>query len=166
MLDYAFNNHKICRLLHEGQSMTQLPVAGGENQVVVQTHQSQDAILPINAKLDNLILKYMVEGGGLSAPIAKDQKVASIQIWYRNSCIAEADLFAMSSIRATADLHRKIQGAASRDDTDMTGFLKFVGIVCLVILVPLTIYLVVNNLRRVMARKRRRRRRMERRRSR
>lgn len=166
LLDYAFNNHKICRLLHEGQSMTQLPVAGGENQVVVQTHQSQDAILPINAKLDNLILKYMVEGGGLAAPIAKDQKVASIQIWYRNSCIAEADLFAMSSIRATADLNRKIQGAASRDDTDMTGFLKFVGIVCLVILVPLTIYLVVNNLRRVMARKRRRRRRMERRRSR
>ena len=67
---------------------------------------------------------------------------------------------------AMQKLNLDIQGAASRDDTDMTGFLKFVGIVCLVILVPLTIYLVVNNLRRMMARNRRRRRRVERRRSR
>ena len=59
-----------------------------------------------------------------------------------------------------------IQGAASRDDSNWGQFLKFVGIVCLVILVPLVIYLFVNNLRRVMARKRRRRRKQERRRSR
>ena len=166
LLDYAFNNYKICRLLHEGQSMTQFPVAGGENQVVVQTHSSKDAILPINAKLDNLILKYAVDGGGLSAPIELDEKVASIQIWYRTSCIAEAELYAMSSVRAVDKLNLDIQGAATRDDSDLSQFLSFIGIVCLVILVPLVIYLVVNNLRRVMARNRRRRRRMSRRRSR
>ena len=146
--------------------MTQLPVASGENQVVVQTHASQDAILPVNAKLDNLILKYMVDGGGLSAPIELDEKVASIQIWYRTSCVAEADLYAMSSVRAVDNLNLDIQGAASRDDSDLSQFLSFIGIVCLVILVPLAVYLVVNNLRRVMARNRRRRRRMSRRRSR
>lgn len=166
LLDYAFENYKICRLLHEGQSMTQFTVAGGENQVVAQTHVSKDAILPINAKLDNLILKYTVEDGGLTAPIKKDQKIASLQVWYRNSCIAEADLYAMSSVRALADLDLDIQGAASRDDSDLAQFLSFVGIVCLVILIPLAIYLIVNNMRRVMARNRRRRRRMQRRRSR
>ena len=166
LMDYVFNNYKICRLLHEGQSMTQLPVVGGENQVVVQTHASKDAILPANAKLDNLILKYTVDGGGLTAPIELDEKVGSLQIWYRTSCVAEADLYAMSSVRAVDKLNLDIQGAATRDDSDMSQFLSFVGIVCLVILVPLAIYLVVNNLRRVMARNRRRRRRMSRRRSR
>lgn len=166
LLDYAFQNYKICRLLHEGQSMTQFPVAGGENQVVVQTHASKDAILPINAKLDNLILKYTVEDGGLTAPIALDEKIASLQIWYRTSCIAEADLYAMSSVRALADLDLDIQGAASRDDSNLSQFLSFVGIVCLVILIPLAIYLIVNNARRVMARNRRRRRKQQRRRSR
>ena len=146
--------------------MTQLPVVGGENQVVVQTHASKDAILPVNAKLDNLILKYTVDDGGLTAPIELDEKVGSLQIWYRTSCVAEADLYAMSSVRAVDKLNLDIQGAATRDDSDMSQFLSFVGIVCLVILVPLAIYLVVNNLRRVMARNRRRRRRMSRRRSR
>lgn len=166
LMDYAFLNYKHCRLLHEGQSMTQFPVAGGENQVVVQTHSSKDAILPINAKLDNLILKYALEGGGLTAPIAKDEKVAHLQVWYRTSCVAEADLYAMSSVRALSELDMDIQGAASRDDTNLSQFLYFIGIVCLVILVPLIIYLVINNLRRVMARNRRRRRRTQRRRSR
>ena len=166
LLNYSIDNYKICRLLHEGQSMIQFPVAGGENQVVAATHTSQDAILPINAKLDNLILKYAVEDGNLTAPIEKDEKVASLQIWYRTSCIADTELFAMSQIRSLADLDMDIQGTASRDDSNWSQFLKFVGIVCLVILVPLVIYLVVNNMRRVMARKRRRRRKQQRRRSR
>ena len=166
LLDYAFDNFKICRLLHEGQSMVQFPVAGGENQVVAQTHVSKDAILPINAKLDNLILKYTVVGGGLTAPLQKDQKVSNLQIWYKTSCIVEAELYAMSPVRAVADLDLDIQGAASRDDSNLSQFLSFVGIVCLVILVPLAVYLVVNNARRIMARNRRRRRRVSRRRSR
>ena len=166
LLDYAFDNYKKCRLLHEGQSVIQFPVAGGENQVVAQTHASMDAILPVNAKLDNLIMKYAVEGGGLTAPIEKDEKVAGLQIWYRNSCVAEADLYAMSPVRELSKLKLDIQGAASRDDSDMSQFLSFVGIVCLVILVPLSIYLIVNNARRLMARGRRRRRKQQRRRSR
>ena len=166
LLNYSFDNYKICRLLHEGQSVIQFPVAGGENQVVAQTHTSQDAILPINAKLDNLILKYAVENNGLTAPIAKDQKIASLQIWYRTSCIADTELFAMSRVRSLANLDMDIQGAASRDDSNLSHFLSFVGIICLVLLVPLAIYLIVNNMRRVMARKRRRRRKQQRRRSR
>ena len=165
LLDYAFDNYKICRLLHEGQSMVQFPVAGGENQVVAQTHASEDAILPASAKLDNLILKYSVAGGGLTAPLEKDQNIANLQIWYQSSCIAEAELYAMSPVRAVANLDLDIQGAASRDDSNFGQFLSFVGIVCLVLLVPLAIYLIVNHTRRLLARSRRRRRRMGRRRS-
>ena len=146
--------------------MTQFPVAGGENQVVAQTHTSMDAILPINAKLDNLILKYTVEDGGLTAPIENDERIANLQVWYRNSCVAEADLYAMSSVRSLTGLDLDIQGAASRDDSNFKQFLTFVGIVCLVIMIPLAIYLIVNNARRVLARKRRRRRKQQRRRSR
>ena len=166
LMDFIFGNYKICRLLHEGQSMTQFPVAGGENQVVAQTHISMDAILPASAKLDNLILKYTVSGGGLKAPLEKDQNIANLQIWYQSSCIAEAELYAMSPVRAVANLNLDIQGAASRDDSNLSQFLSFVGIVCLVILIPFAVYLVVNHARRLLARNRRRRRRMSRRRSR
>ena len=157
LLAYSFENFKICRLLHDGQSMKQFTVANGENEVVGQTTTAMDAVLPINAHYKNLILKYSVSGGGLTAPIAQGQSVANLQIWYRSSCIAETELYAMSSVRAMDQLTLDIQ-SATRDDSDMN-ILTILKIVCLVVLVPLAIYLTVNHTRRIIARNRRRRRR-------
>ena len=166
LLEFAFDNYKVCRLLHDGQSLTQFAVAGGENQVVAQSHTNMDAVLPAEAKLDNLILKYSVANGGLAAPIQSDQQIATMQIWYRTSCIAETELYAMSAVRSAEDSKLDIQSKATRDDSNMSDILSFLGVVCLVIFVPLAIYLFVNNLRRTIARNRRRRRRKSRRRSR
>ena len=79
--------------------------------------------------------------------------------------MAETELFAMSAVRSVTDEKLQIQ-SATRDDSNVTGVLSFVGILCLVILIPLVLYLVVNNVRRAVARNRRRRRRRSRRRSR
>lgn len=166
LLDFSFDGYKICRLLHDGQSMSQFAVAGGENQVVGQTHTTMDAVLPADATLDKLILKYSVAGGGLTAPIQLEQKIATLQIWYRTSCIAETEIYAMSSVRSTADTELDIQSKASRDDSNFADILSFLGVACLVILVPLAAYLFINNLRRAIARNRRRKRRQSRRRSR
>ena len=166
LLDFVYDGYKVCRLLHDGQSMSQFTVSNGENQVVGQCHTSMDAVLPADAKLDNLILKYSVANGGLTAPIQLDQKIATLQIWYRTSCVAETELYAMSSVRSTEDSELDIQSAASRDDSNLTDLLSFLGVVCLVIFVPLVLYLFINNMRRAMAMKRRRRRRRSRRRSR
>jgi D-alanyl-D-alanine carboxypeptidase len=166
LLDYVFDNYKLCRLLHEGQSMTQFEVAGGENGVVAQTHSSKDAILPANAHLNNLIMKYTVKGGSLKAPIQADENLGNLQIWYRNSCIVETELFAMNHVRSVDNSGVDIRSTATRDDSNLSGFLSFIGIVCLVMLVPFVAYLVFNNIRRIIARNRRRRRRASRRRSR
>ena len=166
LLDFSFDGYKICRLLHNGQSMSQLTVAGGENDVVGQSHTTMDAVLPADATQKTLIFKYSVEGGGLTAPVKLEQKIATLQIWYRTSCIAETEIYSMSSVRATSDGQLDIQSTASRDDSNLSGILSFLGIAFLVILVPLVIYLFINNMRRAMARKRRRKRRQSRRRSR
>lgn len=166
LLDFAFNTYKVCRLLHEGQSMSQFTVANGENHVVGQTSTSMDAVLPKEATLDTLILKYSVANGGLTAPIALGQKVATMQISYRNSCIAETELYAMSSVRSLEDSELDIQSNATRDDSNIADILSFIGVVLLIVVVPLAGYLIYNNVRRAIARNRRRRRRRSRRRSR
>lgn len=165
VLAYAFDNFKVCRLLHEGQSMSQFAVANGVNQVVGQTHTSMDVVLPKNAHLKNLILKYNLVNGSLTAPIAKDQKIATLEVCYRNSTIAEVELYAMSSVETAESSGVDIQSAA-KSDSNLSGILKFLGYVCLVILGLLVVYLVINNIRRAIARNRRRRRRAGRRRSR
>ena len=159
LLNYGLDNFKLCRLLHNGQSMSQFSVANGENQVVGMTTTDLDAVLPVKSTLEDLTLKYSVADGGLTAPVEKGQMVSTLQIWYRSSCVAEAELYAMSSVRSVEDTTLDIQSAASRDDSNLTGFLSFVGVVFLIILVLALAYLIINNVRRSMARKRRRRRR-------
>ena len=166
LLNFVFDNYKLCRLLHEGQSIAQFEVADGENDVVVQSHTSKDAILPVNAKLDNLIMKYSMQNGGLKAPIAADDRVGTLQIWYRNSCVAETELYAMSAVRSASKSAVNIRSTATRDDSNLSDFLSFIGVVCLGILVLFVVYLIINNMRRMIARNRRRRRRAGRRRSR
>lgn len=163
LLNYCYDGYKICRLLHNGQSMSQFTVSGGENQVVGQSHTTMDAILPVDATQKTLIFKYSVENGGLTAPIKNEQKIATLQIWYRTSCIAETDIYAMSSVRAVSDGLLDIQSGGAGSDA---GVWAFLGIACLAILIPLALYLFINNLRRSMARRRRRKRRQSRRRSR
>ena len=165
LLDFAFDGYKMCRLLHEGQSLYQFSVANGDNQVVAQSSTAMDAVLPATARMKNLLYKYMVKGGGLTAPISKGQTIATLQIWYQNSCIAETELYAMSSVRAATDQNLSVNGGG-KGGADLKGILAFVGIVFLVIFVPFVIYLIINNMRRAMARNRRRRRRQSRRRSR
>ena len=166
LLDFAFDGYKMCRLLHEGQSLYQFSVANGDNQVVAQSNTAMDAVLPKTARMKNLLYKYMVKGGGLTAPISMGEKIATLQIWYQNSCIAETELHAMSSVRSTSDENLRLKGGGMGGGADLKGILAFVGIVFLVIFVPFVIYLIINNLRRTMARNRRRRRRQSRRRSR
>lgn len=166
LLDFAFEGYKLCRLLHDGQSLYQFAVANGENQVVAQSATAMDAILPVNAKMKNLLYKYNVKNGGLTAPIAKGQTIATLQIWYQNSCIAETDLQAMSEVRAISTRDMTIRTGASGGGGSLGKILAFVGIVCLVILIPFVIYLIVNNVRRALRQNRRRRRRRSRRRSR
>ena len=165
LLDFAFDNYKICRLLHDGQSLYQFTVAGGENQVVAQSNTSMDAILPVNARMKNLLYKYTVKDGGLTAPIAKDQVIATLQIWYQNSCITETELHAMSTVRANGS-SLSLQNQGKSGGFDFMKILAGIGIVFLVIVIPFGIYLIYNNMRRALVRNRRRRRRQSRRRSR
>lgn len=166
LLDFAFDNYKMCRLLHNGQSLYQFTVADGENQVVAQSNTSMDAVLPNTARMKNLLYKYSVKDGGLHAPIAKDQVIAVLEIWYQNSCIAETELHAMSAVRSASSKSQNMRDGARGGGIDLTKILSFIGIITLLIVVPFVIYLAVNNMRRAYVRNRRRRRRQSRRRSR
>lgn len=166
LLDFAFDGYKMCRLLHEDQSLYQFNVANGENQVVAQSSTAMDAVLPVATRMKNLLYKYTIKDGGLTAPITKGQAIATLQIWYQNSCIAETELHAMSDVRAVSGEHMNLKSGKTGGGVDLKGILSFIGVVTLVILIPFLIYLAINNIRRTISRNKRRRRRQSRRRSR
>ena len=166
LMKYVYNNFKANRIIYEGMSLMRFPVADGECQVVGQPFVDIDSIVPADASMDNLIMKSTVVGGGLSAPIAKDQLIATVEVWYRNSCLTEIELFAMGDVKRYDSTGVSIHDAAVKKDTDGAGILSIIGTVCVILLGIAILYLTYNSYMRSRIRARRRRRRAERRRSR
>ncbi len=165
LMEFTFSGYKINRILYSGQALHQFTVNDGECSVVGTPNVEVNAVLPADATMKNLIMKYSVMDGGISAPLREGERIAGVQLWYGNSCLAAVDLFAMSEVRDRDETGVEIFGA-ERDDSDIGGFLSFVGVVCLVVLVGFGLYLAYNWFMRTRMRVHRRRRRASRRRSR
>ena len=162
LIDYVNKNFKRSRILYDGQALEQFPVLNGESQVVAGPKVDYDSVLRIDCQMDNLIKEYSVVGGGLTAPIAKGDKISTVAMKYRSCVVAEAELFAMNSATAldsSPTIHGK-DGAKQGSP-----FLRGLGIACGVVLGLAVLYLTVNAYRRSRAQARRRRRRAGRRRS-
>lgn len=163
LLEYTFNNYKVAQVVYEGQALQQFSVANGECDVVGESHVNLSSVLPNDAYMKHLQL-VVDTGGTLNAPISQDQKISTLAVKYRDVCLVEAELYAMNDVK-TKDSAAKIQGLVTNYDTDSSGILGVIGVVCVVILGGFGAYLVFNNIRRAQIRKQRRRRRADRRRS-
>lgn len=166
LLKLGFNNYKVNRIVYEGMSFSSFTVAGGECNAVGQAAVNIDSVVPSGAQMTNLIMSYSVVGGGLTAPIAKDQLIATVQIKYRECVMAEAEVYAMSAVKATDATGVTVYSTAGESSSGSSGFLSAVGTVCVIVLGVVGAYLGFNAYMRNRARARRRRRRAERRRNR
>ncbi len=156
LINFVYNNFKATRILYNGQALKQFSVSGGENNVVVEPHLDLDSVLPKDAHMDNLIMEY--RDTGLTAPIQKGEMVSTVEVWYRNTCLHEAELYAMENVRTTSNSGLNVLGGSDRSNSE-SRFSRYALIVCLVILVPVGGYLAINSFlrhrRRAMIRRRR-----------
>ena len=166
LLDFTFDGYRIARVLYPDMALDQFPVNGGECDVVGYPDSSINSVMPIDCTMDNLILRYTIEGGGLNAPVSKDQKIGTVQVWYRTSCVTESQVFAINSVRSNVNSGLTINSVASRDDSNVWKFFRSLGTVLLALVGLFAVYLVINNFRRIRGERRKARRRAARRRSR
>lgn len=165
LLEYVFNTYKVNQILYDGQALYQFPVAEGESKVVGQPKVNISTVLPADVQMDNLIMNYSAVDGKLTAPIEKDEMIATVEVWYRNSCIAEAELFAMGSVKNENDTGVKFLNEAVGTGNKISGFWGFLSTAGILLLCVAGLYIGYNAFRRAQRRAQRRRRRAERRRS-
>ena len=151
LMDHCFGKYHVRRLLYRDQAMTQLTVEGGMNDLVVKNTSSLDIVLPTNTGLDDLRLEYNVPT--LQAPIQENEEVGSLRLWYGQSCVGETKLYAMSSVASTDQPGFSIQSGASRTDADLAQLMTFLAISLLCVLALLALYLMINSIRKSIARK-------------
>ena len=166
LLKYGFDNFKINRVIYEGMSLSQFTVAGGECNAVGQAIVDIDSVVPSSAQMENMVMRFSVVNGGLTAPIQKDQLIATMQLEYRNCVVAEAEVYAMGNVKSANDTGVTIRSTASRSDSDDSGILSVIGVVCVIVLGLAAAYLAFNAYMRSRIRAQRRRRRANRRRNR
>ena len=165
LLEYGFNSFKVRRLLYDGQSLNQFSVIGGESEAVGQPHIDIDTVLPSHCQMDNLEMRYTVTGGSLKAPVKANDMISTVEVWYRNSCVTEAELYAMADVKNAEKTGVTISSLVEQTEKRGSGALSIIGTICIVILGVAISYIGFNVIRRKRAEARRRRRRSGRRRS-
>lgn len=154
LMNYCFGNFRIGQMLYKGQSMMQLKVENGANDVVAVNESNVSIVLPKGVGIDDLKMVFEVVGGRLTAPLTKGQEIVSVRMWYRGSCVGETTLYAQTAVATQDDPGFRIQDGAVRSDDDMAQMLLYVGIVFLVIFAIVGLYLCINNIRRAIRRQR------------
>ena len=161
LMKHCFENYRFSRMLYKGQSMFQLDVEGGVNDVVVYNKTDLNIVLPKGAGIHDLRLEYEIPGGKLTAPLEKDQKITDLRLWYKGRCVGETTLYAQTAVASVENPDFTIQNGASRSDDDMAKMLSYIGMVLLILVGAASIYLGINAARRAAAKKRMRRKRQQ-----
>ena len=96
MLDMGFKDHKIFHVLYEGQILTHFTVTNGKNAVSVGPANAASVLLPSNVKMDDLVIRYGIDNGSLSAPVYAGSQVSALEVWYGSVCITTAPVVTLN----------------------------------------------------------------------
>lgn len=165
LLEYTSANYKVKKVLYDGQALSQFSVIDGECDVVGQPYINYETVLPKNCQMDNLFMEWKVVGGGLTAPIKAGEMIATVAVKYRNSYVAEAEIYAMNNVTSASSKDVSIRSTAVRSSGSMDNVLGFVGSFGIILVGAFGLYLAYNTYRRAKRRIQYRKRRASRRRS-
>lgn len=99
LLDLGFDRYSVNQVLFRGQILDQLHVPNGENDIVVGPATDLFCTLPDGVTADQLTNRVQMISGSLEAPIKKGDRIAIVQIWYGNVCLAQAGVQALNNAR-------------------------------------------------------------------
>lgn len=150
LLDAGLDGYKAVQILFANQSIRQFAVPDGDSDVIMGPQISVSAVLPDAATFNDLSMRYTDEI--VQAPVAAGRRVSSVEIWYGNMCVAQAELFALNSVKPKASviMSDNSQGSGGAWTTVIWIFVCVLLVLFLIFLLPR----VVQRLRLTAARKR------------
>ena len=98
MLDYGFKGHHSVQLFYKDQALKQYEVVNGESDVSTGVFDAVQILLPSGVTYDDLLYLYNEESTVINAPVSKGDPISTIQVWYGEVCLAEADLYALHNV--------------------------------------------------------------------
>lgn len=106
VLDACFNGYHVAQVIFDGQIVTQQPVDNGDCDVLLGARATGLAVVPESTKISDLTYS-LVSRESLVAPIEKGQAISKVDIWHNNVCVAQAQLYAMNSVKVQNTVTQK-----------------------------------------------------------
>jgi D-alanyl-D-alanine carboxypeptidase (penicillin-binding protein 5/6) len=165
LLDHIAAKYTLRQLFSQGQPIAQADVVNGAHDASIGPLDTLFAVLPKDTADSDLRWDY--DAATLTAPIAQNQTVSSLQVWYGNKCIAQTDLVSINAVPIyAAPIIPEITLPKEDDSGSWTTLIIIVGTVITLFVLYFLALILRRSIQNAIQRKRRRRRRMSRRRSR
>ena len=119
--------------------MDQLKVNGGENDVIGTPARDVTVCLPVDAAVSDVVYKCMPDSGALKAPLEKGQVIGTIEVWYRDLCVAHSDMVAMFAVAQPGVNNIPLKPSASADMGGTVLFWGLIGVLAVVVLILLAV---------------------------
>ena len=100
LIKMGFKDHHIVEVFRADQIINQYAVSNGASQLSVGPTDSVVTLLPSNVTMDNLTVRYVMGNRSVEAPVKLGQEIDTVQLWYKNVCIAQSPLTAKNAVAA------------------------------------------------------------------
>ena len=94
----GFRGHRSVQLFYDGQALKQYRVNGGDSYISTGVKDSILVLLPSGVSFSDLTYLYNEDSTIIQAPVKKDDRISTVQVWHENICLAHADLYAMHDV--------------------------------------------------------------------
>ena len=98
LLNFAYKNFTSMQVLNPTQVGCQYPVTGGENHAFGVLTEGMSSTVPLGSSYEALRYEYTLKNGSLTAPVAKDQPIGVVRVWYGDICLAQRDLLSAADV--------------------------------------------------------------------
>ena len=99
LLNLGFQGHYSFQLFHENQVLKQFEVPNGDCYLSTGVKESVQALLPYGVTYSDLSYRYNDADMQIHAPIQSGDHITTVQVWYKNLCLAVTDLYAMHDVK-------------------------------------------------------------------
>ena len=152
LLTFAYNNFTTMQVLNPTQVAGQFAVSGGDHNAFGAIQSPMSAAVPKGSDYNTIRYEYTLTEDKLTAPVAKDQKIGVVRVWYGNICLAQQEL------RSASDVAVEQQRTEDRN-TDTEAPVELWDSILKIVLAAVAVIFLVTLILRIRSAARRRRRR-------
>ena len=133
LFDMGFKGHQSAQLFYKNQALKQYKVVNGESDVSTGVFDAVQILLPSGVTYDDLLYLYNEENTIINAPVSKGDPISTIQVWYGEVCLAEADLYALHDVNVAQVSNEQVEEEVTQSNS-YTVLILVVAIVAMLLI--------------------------------